>query len=74
MGFDSSGVCALMTGIWSAIEPVESGVEPESVETRLRLAGRSSSTWNWPSLNCATSFKELRRLLELATDDAAGLV
>jgi hypothetical protein len=55
-------------------EPLDIWGEPESVDVRLRLAGRSSSKSDGASWDCATSFRELRRLPELALDGPADAV
>lgn len=47
--------------------------EPESVDVRLRLAGRASSTSDGASSSCATSFSEPQWLPELALDGPVGL-
>lgn len=55
-------------------DPLDICGEPESVDVRLRLGGCASSASDGACSSCATSFKELRRLPELALDGPAGLV
>ena len=59
----------------STIDGADGWGEPESVESRVRFAGlSSSSTSECASWICARSFKELRRLAELAIEGAPELV
>lgn len=73
-GVCSSGVCVPFMDVLLSSEPLDICGEPESVEVRLRLAGRSSSKSEGASWNCATSLRELRRLPELALDGPADVV
>jgi hypothetical protein len=72
--FSSSGVCVPFIGVLLLEETFDLCGEPESVDVRLRLAGRPSSKSEAASWNCATSLRELRRLPELALDGPADAV
>jgi len=61
-------------GVLLSNEPLDLCGEPESDDVRLRLAGRASSWSGVASSFCAISFRELRRLPELALDGPAELV